>query len=159
MASFVFIAAFSAGLPVQLYRYLAATCAALTILSFIICRPTITGMLRLPLAVTPELSALSEIPPLISRGDVISVDQLKLWDRLWASEFMPDVAITAHDDTFFSRRTSTLMLRSRVLGQGRQPLQRDSDVLWANDQYLLIKAGHSQSVAAHGTLRLRNGSR
>jgi hypothetical protein len=158
MASFVFIAAFSAGLPVQLYRHLALTCGALTILSFIICRPTITGMARLPLAVTPELSALSEIPPLIFRGDVISVDQLKLWDQLWASEFMPDVAITAHD-TLFSRLTPTLILRSRGLGQGTHPLQGDSDVLWANDQYLLIKADHSRSLAAHGRLRLRNGSR
>lgn len=139
MAGFVFIAALSAGLPPQLYRHLAATCGALTILSFIICRPTIAGMARLPAAVTPELSGLSGIPALITRGEVISLDQLKLWDRLWAIEFMPDVAVMAHD-AFFSRRTPTLVLRPRGLGEGTYPMQDDSHVLWANEQYVLIKA-------------------
>ncbi|MGO9060846.1 MAG: hypothetical protein ACLQU2_26210 [Candidatus Binataceae bacterium] len=146
MDGFVFIAAFSAGLPVQLYRRLGATCGALTILSFIICRPVISAMAPPPVAVTAELSALSQIPSLITRGQVVSLDQLKLWDRLWASEFMPDVAVTAHD-TLFSPRTPTLILRSRSLRDGTHPAQGGSDAVWANNQYLLIKADHPR---AHG---------
>ncbi len=46
MGGFIFIAALAGGVPVQLRRHLAAACAALAILSFIACRPTIGDMRR-----------------------------------------------------------------------------------------------------------------
>jgi hypothetical protein len=68
MGGFVFITTLAARVPAQLYRHLAAICAPLAILSFIACRPTIDAVRRHALAVTPELSGLSTIPPTITRG-------------------------------------------------------------------------------------------
>jgi hypothetical protein len=141
MDGFVFIAAFSAGLPLLLYRRLGVTCGALAIFSFIICRPTIHGMARSPMAVTGELSDLGQIPSSITRGQVVSLDRLQLWDRLWGPQFMPDVALSAHD-AFFSHRTPTLILRDRTPGDGTNPAQGGSGVVWANKEYLLIKTNH-----------------
>jgi hypothetical protein len=145
MAAFVFIAAFSAGLPRELYRYAGATCAVLVVVSFIMCRPTISEMRHLPLAVRPGLSALGEIPPAITRGQVISLERLKLWDRLWASDFMPDTAVTAHG-TFFTPRTSTLTLVPRRLGDSEITVPGASDVLWASNQFILLKAQPPRSA-------------
>jgi len=138
MAAFVFIAAFSAGLPRQLYKHVGAASAVLAIVSFIMCRPTISAMRHLPAAVRPGLAALGKIPPAVTRGQIISLDHLKLWDRLWASDFMPDTAVTAHG-TFFSVRTPTLILLPRseaddVYRQGGR------NVLWASAQFELIRA-------------------
>jgi hypothetical protein len=139
MAAFVFIAAFSAGLPVLLYRRLAATCAVLALVSFIMCRPTISGMRHLPLAVRPGLAALAKIPPALTRGQIVSLDRLRLWDRLWAGDLMPDTAVTG---TFFTPKTPTLILVPRAVRDGKPALPDHSDVLWASDEFVLIRADH-----------------
>ena len=141
MAGFVFIAAFSAGLPAPLYRYQGAVCATLAILSLIVCRPTIANMWRDPFEVTRELSGLSEIPPALTRGTVISLDQLNLWDRLWAIDFMPDAALTAPAPFFSERTPATLALVYRGFRHGKQAPSKDAEVLWTNDRYVLIRLG------------------
>jgi hypothetical protein len=139
MGGFAYIAAFSAGLPIKLYRRLAVTCAVLALFSLFICRPTIHNMTPPTMTVTAALSGLSQIPLSIARGQVVSVDKLQMWDRLWAPQFMPDVAVSSHDP-FFSPQTPTLILRSRGLRDGKTPPQSSPDVLWANDGYLLTRA-------------------
>ncbi len=141
MAGFVFIAAFSAGLPALLYRYQTAVCAALAIPSLIVCGPTIAHVWRYPLEVTRELSGLSEIPPALTRGAVISLDQLNLWDRLWAIDFMPDAELTAPDPFFSERTPATLAIVYRSFQDGKQAPSKDAEVLWTNDRYELIRTG------------------
>jgi hypothetical protein len=144
MAGFVFIAAFSAGLPALLYRYQAAVCATLAIVTLIVCRPTIVNIWHYPFEVTRELSGLGEIPSALRRGAIISLDQLSLWDRLWAIDFMPDAALTAPDPFFSERTPAALAPVYRSFQDRKQALSKDTKVLWTNDRYELITTGRSR---------------
>jgi hypothetical protein len=138
MGGFVFIAALAAGVPAQLHRRLAAICAALAIVSFIACRPMIGAMRRTPLVVTQDLSGLSKIPPSVTRGQIVSLDRLRLWDRLWAINFMSDTALAVADPILpaGAEPTATLALIKRSARDAQAPT---ADILWANGSYRLIR--------------------
>ena len=138
MGGFIFIAALAAGVPAQLHRHLAAICATLAILSFIACRPTIGDMRQYALVVTQDLSGLSKIPPSVTRGEIISVDRLRLWDRLWAINFMPDAALAVADPILPASAEPTASL-ALVKRSGRDSQASTSDVLWANGSNRLIR--------------------